>query len=71
MPTAGSPDKSARQDSCQVEPVKSICCLLIVVPSGVASLAKSLSRELASEGICVNNLAPGTINTGRPWQIYL
>lgn len=42
-----------------------------VVPSGVASLAKSLSRELASEGICVNNLAPGTINTGRPWQIYL
>jgi len=34
--------------------------------SGVASLAKSLSRELASEGFCVNNLAPGTINTDRP-----
>ncbi|MDE0977185.1 MAG: hypothetical protein OR999_07905, partial [Arenicellales bacterium] len=42
-----------------------------VMRSGVASLAKSLSRELASEGFCVNNPAPGTINTGRPWQVYL
>jgi 3-oxoacyl-[acyl-carrier protein] reductase len=33
--------------------------------SGVTSLAKSPSRELASEGIRVNNLVPDAINTDR------
>ena len=33
--------------------------------SGVSSLAKSLSRSLAAEGIRVNNLIPGQIYTDR------
>jgi 3-oxoacyl-[acyl-carrier protein] reductase len=33
--------------------------------SGVNSLAKSLSRQLAPEGIRINNLVPGLINTDR------
>lgn len=36
-----------------------------VLRSGVASLAKSLSRQLAAEGIRVNNLVPGLIATDR------
>lgn len=36
-----------------------------VLRSGVASLAKSLSRQLAPEGIRVNNLVPGLIATDR------
>ena len=36
-----------------------------VMRSGVTSLAKSLSRQLAGEGIRVNNLVPGAINTDR------
>jgi len=36
-----------------------------VFRSGVASLVKSLSNELASEGIRVNNLMPGRIVTDR------
>lgn len=34
-----------------------------VMRSGVTSLAKSLSHQLAPEGIRVNNLVPGAINT--------
>ena len=33
--------------------------------SGVTSLAKSLSQQLAAEGIRVNNLVPGAIHTDR------
>ena len=36
-----------------------------VMRSGVTSLAKSLSRQLASENIRVNNLVPGLIATDR------
>jgi 3-oxoacyl-[acyl-carrier protein] reductase len=36
-----------------------------VMRSGVNSLAKSLSRQLAPEGIRINNLVPGLINTDR------
>ncbi|MEH6550894.1 MAG: SDR family oxidoreductase [Pseudomonadales bacterium] len=36
-----------------------------VMRSGVTSLAKSLSRTLAAEGIRVNNLVPGLIATDR------
>lgn len=36
-----------------------------VLRSGVTSLAKSLSKQLAAEHIRVNNLVPGTIDTDR------
>lgn len=36
-----------------------------VLRSGVASLVKSLSRDLAAEGIRINNLVPGRIDTAR------
>ncbi len=36
-----------------------------VMRSGVTSLAKSLSKQLAAENIRVNNLVPGTIATDR------
>ena len=36
-----------------------------VMRSGVVSLAKSLSQQLAPEGIRVNNLVPGRIDTDR------
>jgi 3-oxoacyl-[acyl-carrier protein] reductase len=36
-----------------------------VMRSGVASLVKSLSIELAPSGVRVNNIAPGNIATGR------
>lgn len=36
-----------------------------VFRSGVASLVKSLSRDLAPDGIRINNLVPGRINTDR------
>jgi len=40
-----------------------------VMRSGVAALAKSLSRELAVDGIRVNNLVPGLIATDRMQQL--
>ncbi len=40
-----------------------------VMRSGVAALAKSLSRELAGDGIRVNNLVPGLIATDRMQQL--
>jgi 3-oxoacyl-[acyl-carrier protein] reductase len=40
-----------------------------VMRSGVASLAKSLSKQLAAEGVRVNNLVPGLINTDRMIQL--
>ncbi len=36
-----------------------------VLRSGVVSLVKTLSRDLASDGICINNLAPGIYDTDR------
>ncbi len=46
------------------EPID-ILLLSNVMRSGVVSLLKSLSRELAGEGIRVNNLVPGRIETDR------
>ena len=46
------------------EPID-ILLLSNVMRSGVTSLAKSLSTQLAHEGIRVNNLVPGSINTDR------
>ena len=46
------------------EPID-ILLLSNVMRSGVSSLAKSLSRSLAAEGIRVNNLIPGQIYTDR------
>jgi 3-oxoacyl-[acyl-carrier protein] reductase len=40
-----------------------------VMRAGVTSLAKSLSRELAADGIRVNNLVPGLIGTDRMAQL--
>ncbi len=46
------------------EPID-ILLLSNVMRSGVVSLVKSLSRQLAPEGIRVNNLVPGRIDTDR------
>ena len=46
------------------EPID-ILLLSNVMRSGVVSLVKSLSRQLAAEGIRVNNLVPGRIDTDR------
>lgn len=46
------------------EPID-ILLLSNVMRSGVPSLVKSLSRQLAPEGIRVNNLVPGRIETDR------
>ena len=37
---------------------------------GVISIAKTLSRELAKDGITVNNVCPGTFDTERIQQIF-
>lgn len=50
------------------EPVESLL-LSNVMRAGVTSLAKSLSRELAADGIRVNNLVPGLIGTDRMTQL--
>jgi 3-oxoacyl-[acyl-carrier protein] reductase len=46
------------------EPIEQLC-LSTVMRSGVAALVKTLADELASEGIRVNNLIPGRIDTDR------
>ena len=46
------------------EPIENIL-LSNVMRSGVVSLVKSLSKDLAKEGIRINNLVPGTIYTDR------
>ena len=46
------------------EPID-ILLLSNVFRSGVVSLVKSLSSDLASEGIRINNLVPGQIDTDR------
>jgi len=38
--------------------------------SAVTAMAKTLSAEVASFGVTVNNLAPGTILTDRMYQLY-
>ncbi len=50
------------------EPVEQLL-LSNVMRAGVAALAKSLSRELAPDGIRVNNLVPGLIATDRTEQL--
>ncbi|MFT5197250.1 MAG: 3-oxoacyl-[acyl-carrier protein] reductase [Cellvibrionaceae bacterium] len=50
------------------EPIDTIL-LSNVMRSGVTSLVKSLSRDLAAEGIRINNLVPGTIKTDRITQL--
>lgn len=50
------------------EPVENLL-LSNVMRAGVTSLAKSLSRELAADGIRVNNLVPGLIGTDRMAQL--
>ncbi len=46
------------------EPIR-ILLLSNVMRSGVTSLVKSLSFELAEQGIRINNIVPGRIDTGR------
>ncbi len=46
------------------EPID-ILLLSNVFRSGVVSLVKSLSKDLATEGIRINNLVPGSIDTDR------
>jgi 3-oxoacyl-[acyl-carrier protein] reductase len=38
--------------------------------SAVTAMAKTVSAEVASSGVTVNNLAPGTILTDRVYQLY-
>ncbi len=51
--------------SCSVKEPIDFLLLSNVMRSGVTSLAKSLSRQLAPENIRVNNLLPGRIDTDR------
>lgn len=51
--------------SCSVKEPIDFLLLSNVMRSGVTSLAKSLSRQLAPENIRVNNLMPGRIDTDR------
>ncbi len=51
--------------SSSVKEPMDILLLSNVMRSGVVSLVKSLSHQLASEGIRVNNLVPGRIDTTR------
>ncbi|VAW32167.1 3-oxoacyl-[acyl-carrier protein] reductase [hydrothermal vent metagenome] len=51
--------------SSSVKEPNDILLMSNVMRSGVTSLLKSLSRQLASEKIRVNNLIPGHIFTGR------
>jgi 3-oxoacyl-[acyl-carrier protein] reductase len=51
--------------SCSVKEPIDFLLLSNVMRSGVTSLAKSLSRQLAPEKIRINNLMPGRIDTDR------
>ncbi len=51
-----------------IEPVDNLI-LSNVMRAGVASLAKTLSRELMADGIRINNLVPGRIDTKRVAQL--
>jgi 3-oxoacyl-[acyl-carrier protein] reductase len=51
--------------SCSVKEPIDFLLLSNVMRSGVTSLAKSLSQQLASESIRINNLMPGRIDTDR------
>jgi len=51
--------------SCSVKEPIDFLLLSNVMRSGVTSLAKSLSQQLASENIRVNNLLPGRVDTDR------
>ena len=51
--------------SCAVKEPIDVLLLSNVMRSGVTSLVKSLSRQLAPENIRVNNLMPGRIDTER------
>lgn len=51
--------------SCAVKEPIDFLLLSNVMRSGVASLAKSLSQQLAPENIRINNLLPGRIDTDR------
>lgn len=51
--------------SCSVKEPIDVLLISNVMRSGVTSLAKSLSRQLAPENIRVNNLMPGRIDTDR------
>lgn len=51
--------------SCSVKEPIDFLLLSNVMRSGVTSLAKSLSRQLAPENIRINNLMPGRIDTDR------
>ncbi len=50
------------------EPIDTIL-LSNVMRSGVVSLVKSLSRDLAPQGVRINNIVPGTIHTDRIDQL--
>ena len=42
----------------------------VTAKAGLQGLAKSLARELASEGITCNTVVPGVIDTSRDWSQY-
>jgi 3-oxoacyl-[acyl-carrier protein] reductase len=51
------------------EPVDNLALSNIVRP-GVIGWAKSLAREVAAQGITVNSIAPGRIDTARIREVY-
>ena len=51
------------------EPVDNLALSNVVRP-GVVGWAKSLAREVAPQGITVNSIAPGRIDTARLKEVY-
>jgi 3-oxoacyl-[acyl-carrier protein] reductase len=51
------------------EPVDNLALSNVVRP-GVIGWAKSLAREVAPQGITVNSIAPGRIDTARIREVY-
>ena len=51
------------------EPVDNLALSNVVRP-GVVAWAKSLAREVAPQGITVNSIAPGRIDTARIREVY-